>query len=78
MNKRESTVVAYPMYYGLSSLLSGIYNWAINDVAINNTSNELSFRKKKDNEQSKLSLKIKNLESILQTRDVLYIIDTNK
>lgn len=78
MNKNEATIVSYPMYYGISSVLSGVYNWTINDVNINNTSNELSFRKKKDNEQSRLSLKIKNLQSILQTRDVLYIINTKK
>lgn len=78
MDKNETTIVSYPMYYGLSSVLSAVYNWYINDVKINNTSNELSFKKKTEGEQSRLSLKIKNLESILQTKDVLYIIDTNK
>lgn len=78
LDKNETTMVSYPMYYGISSSLSMIYSWYINDVKINNTSNELSFRKKKDNEQSKLSLTIKNVKSILQTKDILYIIDTNK
>jgi len=78
LNKSETTIVSYPMYYGISSSLSMIYSWYINDVKINNISNELSFKKKKDNELSKLSLTIKNIKSILQTRDALYIIDTNR
>lgn len=78
LNKTETTMVSYPLYYGVSSTLSSIYSWYINDVKINNTSNELSFKKKKDGELSRLSVRIKNMESILQSRDILYIIDTNK
>ncbi len=78
LNNNEATFVSYPFYYGINSTLSISYNWYINDIKINNTSNELSFRKKKDDELSKLSLIIKNPSAILQSRDILYIIDTNK
>jgi hypothetical protein len=78
LKKSETTLVSYPLYYSLSSSLSGIYEWYINDVQINNRSNELSFKKKKDNESSRLSVKIKNIASILQTRTETYIVDTSK
>lgn len=78
LKKSETTLVSYPLYYSLSSSLSGIYEWYINDVQINNRSNELSFKKKKDNDSSRLSVKIKNIASILQTRTETYIVDTSK
>ena len=78
LNQSETTLVSYPTYYAFSSSLSGLYEWYINDVKINTSLNELSFKKKKDNEQSRLTVKIKNDASILQTRDVSYIIDTNR
>ena len=77
MTKSETTLVGYPLYYGLSSSLSGVYSWLINDVKINNNLNQLSFKKKTSNEKSRLTLEIKNKDSILQTRDVTYIIDTS-
>ncbi len=78
LDKSETTIVSYPTYYAFSSSLSGLYEWYINDVRINNSLNELSFKKKKDDEKSRLSVKIKNPASILQTRDVSYIVDTTK
>ena len=78
LNKSETTLVSYPTYYAFSSSLSGLYEWYINDVKINTSSNELSFKKKKDNEQSRLMVKIKNEASILQSRDTTYVVDTNK
>ncbi len=78
LNKNETTLVAYPMHYSLSSSLAGLYEWYINDAKINSSLNELSFKKKKDGEQSRLLVKIKNVSSILQTRDTTYIVDTNK
>ncbi|MBC7981857.1 hypothetical protein H7X65_02160 [Candidatus Parcubacteria bacterium] len=78
LDKGETTLVAYPMHYALSSSLAGTYEWFINDVKINTSLNELSFKKKKDNEQSRLTVGIKNEASILQTRNMSYIIDTNK
>lgn len=78
LNKSETTIVSYPLYYSLSSSFSGIYNWYINGVQIDNSLNELSFKKKKDNERSTLSLEIKNIASILQTRTVSYSVDTSK
>ncbi|MBC7981459.1 hypothetical protein H7X65_00085 [Candidatus Parcubacteria bacterium] len=78
LDKSETTLVSYPVYYALSSSLGGVYEWFINDVKINTGSNELSFKKKKDNEQSRLTVQIKNEASILQTRNTSYIIDTSK
>jgi hypothetical protein len=78
LDKNEATLVSYPLYYSLSSSLSGIYSWFVNDVKININSNEISFKKKSENERSRLSLKIKNPESLLQSTDVLYIINTSK
>ena len=78
LDKSETTLVSYPFYYSLSSSLSGLYTWSINDTQINNSLNELSFKKKKDDERSRLSVEIKNIASILQTRTVSYIVDTSK
>ena len=78
LDKNETTMVSYPLYYGISSSLSSIYNWYINDVKINNDFNELSFKKKNGGKKSRLSLEIKNSNAILQTKNILYIIDTNE
>jgi hypothetical protein len=78
LNKSEATLVSYPLYYSLSSSLSGLYSWFVNDTKININSNEISFKKKSDDERSRLSLKIKNPESLLQSTDILYIINTSK
>ncbi len=77
LNKSESTVVSYPMYYSLLSTLSGIYSWYINDNKINTNTNQLSFKKKNNNEESRLTVKIENEESLLQTQKKTYIINTN-
>ncbi len=78
LNNSETTLVSYPTYYAFSSSLSGLYEWYINDTKINTSLNELSFKKKKDNEQSRLTVRIKNGASILQTRDTSYVIDTTR
>lgn len=78
LDKNETTVVSYPVNYAFSSSLSGIYEWYINDVKINSNNNEISFKKTKDNQQSRLTLKISNLASILQTKTVSYIVDTTR
>lgn len=78
LDKNETTIVSYPAHYAFSSSLSGLYEWYINDVKINSTLNELSFKMKKVNEQSRLNVKIENVASILQTRDISYIVDTTK
>ena len=78
LDKSETTIVSYPTHYAFSSSLSGLYEWYINDVKINSTLNELSFKMKKINEQSRLTVKIENVASILQTRDISYIVDTTK
>lgn len=76
--KDDATLVSYPMYYSLSSSLSAIYSWYINDVKINNALNELSFKKTKSDELSRLTVNIKNIKSILQTRDMSYVVDTTR
>jgi hypothetical protein len=78
LDKDEATLVSYPLYYSLSSSLSGIYSWFVNDVKININSNEVSFKKKTEGERSRLSLKIKNSDSLLQSTGILYIINTSK
>jgi hypothetical protein len=76
--KNEATIVAYPVNYSVSSSLSTIYNWYINDVKINTSLNEISFKKTKDNNQSRLSLDISNPTAILQNKTASYIIDTTR
>jgi hypothetical protein len=76
LNKPEATIVSYPLYFSFSSLFNGIYSWYINDLKINTNLNEISFQKKTSNEKSRMMLEIKNQNSILQTRDVNYIIET--
>jgi len=78
LNKSEATIVSYPVNYSLSSSLSGIYEWYINDVKINSNSNELSFKRTRDNDQSRLTLKIDNVNAILQSKTVSYIVDTTR
>ncbi len=78
LDKNETTIVSYPLYYSFLTSLSGLYSWYINDTKINTNLNQLSFRKTKDNEKSRLTVKIKNLESILQSREFSYIVNTNK
>ncbi len=77
MNKLEATIVSYPLYYSFSTVFSGLYTWYINDVKINTNLNELSFKKKTNNDRSRMSVEIKNENSILQTRSVTYIIETS-
>lgn len=76
-NKSETTIVSYPLNYSFSSLFSGIYNWYINDVKVNTNLNEISFKKRSNNERSRLSLEIKNREAILQDKTATYIIETS-
>lgn len=76
-NKTETTLVSYPLNYSFSSLFSGIYTWYINDVKINTNLNEISFKKRISDERSRISLEIKNEASILQTKNVTYIIETS-
>jgi hypothetical protein len=78
LNKNETTIVSYPVNYAFSSSLSGIYEWYINDVKINTSLNEISFKKTKEDQQSRITLKITNPSSILQTINKSYIVDTTR
>ena len=53
------------------------YSWYINDNQINTNINQISFKKKNNNEKSRLSVKIENPKSLLQTQKKTYIINTN-
>ncbi len=74
----ETTIVSYPVNYSLLSSFSAIYSWYINDVKVNSNSNELSFKKTKDDDKSRLTLDINNPTSILQNKTTSYIIDTTR
>ncbi len=75
-NKKETTLVAYPVYYSVLSSLIPKYRWSLNDLVIKTDSNFLSFKKTKDDEKSRLNIQIENPESLLQQHDVVHIIDT--
>lgn len=77
-NKNETTIVSYPMNYSLSSSLAGTYEWYINDNKINTNLNQISFKRKNDGDKSRLTLKVINPNSILQTINKSYIIDTSE
>ncbi len=77
-NKNETTIVSYPLNYSLFSSLAGTYEWYINDNKINTNLNQISFKRKNDGDKSRLTLKITNPDSILQTINKSYIIDTSE
>lgn len=77
LDKTETTIVSYPLNYSFSSLFSGLYTWYINDVKINTSINEISFKKRTSNERSRLTLDIKNENAILQNKTVTYIVETS-
>jgi hypothetical protein len=77
VTRAETSLVAYPMYYSLDSSLLPNYTWTLNDNIIKRNSNILTFKKTADNEQSRLTLYIENAKSLLQSKDVTYVIDTN-
>ncbi len=76
--KSEATLVAYPLYFGIPSSLSGVYKWSVNNELIKENTNSISFKKTRDNEESILSLSIEQPRSLLQSRDISYIIDTTR
>lgn len=76
VEKKESTFVAYPLYYSVESSLTPKYSWFINNELVKSNSNSLTFKKVKDNEQSFLDINIKNPKSLLQTKNLTYTIDT--
>jgi hypothetical protein len=76
VSKKESTLVAYPAYYSITSSLTPSYTWFVNSDVIKTGSNSLTFTKTKDNEVSLLDITIKNPKSLLQTKTATYEIDT--
>lgn len=75
-DKEESGLVAYPMYFGTASSLGVQYRWYANDELVGQNINNLTFRRTRSNEQSRLSVNIENPVSLLQSADISYIIDT--
>jgi hypothetical protein len=75
-DKKETTLVSYPIYYSVFSSLVPKYTWSLNDSVIKTNSNFLSFKKTKDDERSRLDIQISNPLSLLQKHDVVHIIDT--
>jgi hypothetical protein len=77
VTKPETTLVAYPTYYSVTSALLPEYIWSLNDSVIKRNSNVLSFKKTKDNEQSRLTISVKNPVSLLQSKSISHIVDTS-
>lgn len=75
-DKNESGLVAYPIYFGLSSSLNAQYAWYANDELATQNQNSIAFQRTRSNEQSRLTINIDNPASILQAADISYIIDT--
>ncbi len=76
LDKEESGLVSYPIYFGVPSSLAVKYKWYANDELVSQDNNSLFFKKTRSNEQSRLSIDIENPSSLLQTADISYIIDT--
>lgn len=76
LQKPETTLVAYPVYYTTPSSLSLSYSWNINDTPVKTNSNFLTFKKTRDNETSRLTIDISNPKSLLQSITKTHIIDT--
>jgi hypothetical protein len=73
----ETSIVSYPIYFGLASSLNAQYSWYINDDYVSGAKNSITFKKTKSNEQSRLSVGIQNPGALLQSKDISYIIDTS-
>lgn len=76
VTKQETTLVAYPTYYSVTSALTPEYTWLLNDTVLKKDSNVLSFKKTKDNLLSRLTISVTNPASLLQSRSVSHLIDT--
>ncbi len=78
LNKNETSIVSYPLNYSFLTSLSGIYSWYLNDTKLNTNLNQISFKKVSGGETSRLTVKIKNIKSILQSRQRSYFVNTPK
>ncbi|MES2985894.1 MAG: hypothetical protein V4686_02070 [Patescibacteria group bacterium] len=76
VTKPEVTLVTYPTYFSTVSALIPDYIWSVNESVIKRDSNVLSFKKTKDNEQSRLTIRVSNPSSLLQSRNITHIVDT--
>ena len=78
LNKNETSIVSYPLNYSFLTSLSGIYSWYLNDTKLNTNLNQISFKKVSGGETSRLTVKIKNIKSLLQSRQRSYFVNTPK
>lgn len=76
VTKPEVTLVSFPVYYSVESALDPTYTWLLNDSVIKRDSNSLSFKKTKDNVQSRLTISVSNPKSLLQSKSISHIVDT--
>lgn len=76
VTKPEVTLVSFPTYYSVVSALIPDYTWLLNDSVIKSGSNVLTFKKTKDDTQSRLTISASNPQSLLQSKSVSHIIDT--
>ncbi len=77
-NKSETSLVVYPGYFSVPSTLNMGYEWTINDDVVKRNVNSITFKKIRDDEQSRLSISLSNPKALLQSKDISYIIDTSK
>lgn len=76
LQEKETSLTSYPMYFSAQSSSALNYLWSINSDAVKANSNTLSFKKIRDNEKSLLTVSIKNSKSLLQGREMEYVVDT--
>lgn len=76
VTKPEVTLVSFPVYYSVESALIPEYVWLLNDSVIKRDSNMLSFKKTKDDVQSRLTISVSNPKSLLQSQNISHVIDT--
>jgi len=76
LNKKEATVAVYPVYFSKQPSEDLSYLWSINNTPVKEGTNNLTFKRIRDNEKSLLNISIKNTKSLLQGRDVTYVVDT--
>ena len=77
-DKNNTTIVTYPGYFSVPSTLNTSYAWVINDETVRTNTNSITFKKIRDNEESRLSISLQNPKALLQSKDISYIIDTSR
>ncbi len=76
LDKKEATVVAYPVYFSKQSSSNINYLWSINNNPVKEDVSALTFKRIRDNEKSLLNILVTNPKSLLQEKSVTYVVDT--